>query len=158
MAKMGLTYDPNQAIPLPKPKKMVVEEATLIPKEPGTYTIESAETNDIFSDDFIKKEEEVPEDPVTKKYVVESLEADAHAPRQKMLRLPKGQVNFLTYLIDKYGEDYEVKRSLRKFDSEFIHLLLIFMLFTGHGEGQEESLSIDVEANTSQNQYVQENS
>lgn len=42
-----------------------------------------------------------------KTVVVESLENDANALRVKGYRLPKNQVEFLTYLLDKYGEDYK---------------------------------------------------
>lgn len=44
-----------------------------------------------------------------KNSVAEALEADAKVPRKRLLRLPKGQAELLTYLVKKYGEDYEVK-------------------------------------------------
>lgn len=39
--------------------------------------------------------------------VVEKLEKDANELRESGYRLPKNQVEFLTYLLDKYGEDYK---------------------------------------------------
>jgi len=41
--------------------------------------------------------------------VVKKLEDFANAPREKTFALPQNQVIFLTYLLDKYGEDYKVK-------------------------------------------------
>lgn len=44
-----------------------------------------------------------------KAHIAEELEADAKAPRAKRFELPSGQILFLTYLLDKYGDDYEVR-------------------------------------------------
>lgn len=49
------------------------------------------------------KEEVIP----PKQYVAEELEADAKAPRERLLRLPKSQVEWLSYLIIKYGSDFK---------------------------------------------------
>ena len=43
-----------------------------------------------------------------KKHVVEQIEIDAKLPRVKKFRLPDNQVKWLTYLMDKYGEDFKV--------------------------------------------------
>lgn len=53
----------------------------------------------------VKTEEKLPQ----KAFVVEELEKDAKTPRIRQFRLPKGQVQWLTYLLDKYGEDYKVR-------------------------------------------------
>ncbi|KAL0281677.1 UNVERIFIED_CONTAM: hypothetical protein PYX00_002590 [Menopon gallinae] len=39
--------------------------------------------------------------------VAEELEKDANTLREKGYRLPKNQVEYLSYLLDKYGEDYK---------------------------------------------------
>lgn len=39
--------------------------------------------------------------------VIEKLEEEANAPRVKSYRLPKNQVQYITYLMDTYGEDYK---------------------------------------------------
>lgn len=39
--------------------------------------------------------------------IVEKLEQDANALRVKTYKLPKNQVEYLSYLLDTYGEDYK---------------------------------------------------
>ena len=39
--------------------------------------------------------------------VVQELENDANAPQVKLYRLPRNQVEYLSYLLDTYGEDYK---------------------------------------------------
>lgn len=87
--EMGLSYDPNETIKIPKSINRL--------KIP------------IVSDEQVEWQEEVIEAEIkpSKIYVAEALEADAKAPREKKLRLPKGQVQWLTYLMDKYGDDYK---------------------------------------------------
>lgn len=46
--------------------------------------------------------------PPAKTHVAMELEADARAPRKKNFRLPNGQVFWLSKLVDKYGEDFQV--------------------------------------------------
>ncbi|KAI4471087.1 hypothetical protein MML48_1g21880 [Holotrichia oblita] len=43
----------------------------------------------------------------TKIITTSKLEKDAKAPRVKLFRLPKGQVEWITYLMDKYGNDFK---------------------------------------------------
>ncbi|KAL1517755.1 hypothetical protein ABEB36_001481 [Hypothenemus hampei] len=88
---MGLSYDPNKTIDIPKRKKQVQEALGF--KE---CTFEQEE------------EENVPKSTIPeKKYVAEVLEANAKAPREKRFRLPKSQVEWITYLLKKYGSDYK---------------------------------------------------
>jgi hypothetical protein len=42
-----------------------------------------------------------------KQHVVDGLEKDAKELRESKFRLPKGQIKFISYLIDKYGLDYK---------------------------------------------------
>lgn len=42
-----------------------------------------------------------------KKYVAELLEKQANAPRIRAFQLPSSQVEWITYLMDKYGTDYK---------------------------------------------------
>lgn len=86
-----MAYDANQAIGIPnklveKSKKMVV-----------------------VNEESSEHEDEVALEIPAKNQVSEALEADARAPRRRLLRLPKAQARFLSYLIKKYSEDYEVK-------------------------------------------------
>lgn len=63
--------------------------------------------------------EEVVVKAPTKSSVVEALAEDARAPRKKMFRLPKGQVEWITYLMDKYGRDYRcMVRDSRNYKQE----------------------------------------
>ncbi|XP_066138259.1 nucleolar protein 16 [Euwallacea fornicatus] len=86
LATMGLSYDPNQTIGIPKKKR------------------ELQETLGFNRNNEDKQEENLRLN--IKQYVADMLEADAKAPRVKNLRLPKSQVEWITYLLKKYGTDY----------------------------------------------------
>ena len=45
---------------------------------------------------------------VKKTAVVQQLEKEANAPRNGTMRIPGQKVQWIEYLLDKYGEDYEV--------------------------------------------------
>lgn len=83
---MGLSYDPNETLKIPSNKQRLKVSIT--------------SNNDEW-------EEEPLEARPTKSHVVEALEEDARAPRVKMFRLPKSQVEWVTYLMEKYGKDYK---------------------------------------------------
>lgn len=70
LGEMGLSFDPNVSIGIPK-KKQQLQEALGAPDK-----------------DWRQEDEPV----ATKKFVADALEADAKAPRRKMFRLPKSQV------------------------------------------------------------------
>ncbi|KAJ9596457.1 hypothetical protein L9F63_012496, partial [Diploptera punctata] len=78
---MGLVYDINKSIRIPTAKE------SLLPAD----AVSEMECQVI----------------PTKKHVVEAIEAEVKKPRVKKFRLPDGQVRWLTYLLDKYGEDYK---------------------------------------------------
>ncbi|XP_054258054.1 nucleolar protein 16 [Macrosteles quadrilineatus] len=65
--------------------------------------IPSISSNKLIKTEHVKPNEKEPE----KLQVISELEEDAHAPRERGLRLPKSHVQWVTYLMDKYGEDYE---------------------------------------------------
>jgi hypothetical protein len=90
LKEMGLAYDANKAVQNEQ-NEMLGEDDT-----------EKRETSSDHEDKALLK-------ILTKDHVMRTLEADAKAPRERLLRLPKGQTQFLTYLIKKYDEDYEVK-------------------------------------------------
>ncbi|PSN50493.1 hypothetical protein C0J52_10725 [Blattella germanica] len=81
IANMGLSYDVNQTFKIPSAKAVNLD---------GQEDMEC----DVKS---------IP----TKKHVAEEIEADARAPRVKKFRLPNNQVRWLSYLMDKHGEDYK---------------------------------------------------
>ena len=86
LTDMGLVYDSNKALKIPSAKELL---------QPMEHDGDSASQSNDSSQP-------------TKNYVAKVLEEDAKAPRVKNFRLPNNQVTLLTYLIDKYGEDYKV--------------------------------------------------
>ncbi|KDR19577.1 hypothetical protein L798_06375 [Zootermopsis nevadensis] len=82
---MGLAYDSNKALKIPSSKEL------LLPME--------------CDGENIKCDEEISV-PI-KTYVAKGLEEDAKAPRVKNFRLPNNQITWLTYLMDKYEDDYK---------------------------------------------------
>lgn len=98
MKEMGLANDPNKVIKIPNFKQEKVKLAKRI-------------VNQEESDD--ESEEEVVQ-PVVKKEVVEILEKEAKAPKPRRFMLPKPQVEFITYLLDKYGHDYKAMERDKK--------------------------------------------
>ncbi|XP_076761723.1 nucleolar protein 16 [Xylocopa sonorina] len=99
LKQMGLTYDPNETLNIPSTKEII--------KNVTKWKIDDAESKSQT------EEEDVEMEPV-KNYVAQELEAEAKAPRRRMFKLPKNQVYFLTYLMDKYGEDYKAMALDRK--------------------------------------------
>ncbi|XP_011872050.1 PREDICTED: nucleolar protein 16 [Vollenhovia emeryi] len=95
LKEMGLAYDANEAMQLPNVKHELLEGAR----------------RDVAGCEDSSDHEEM---NVAKSHVAETLEAEAKAPRQRLLKLPKAQTQFLTYLIKKYGEDYEAMSRDRK--------------------------------------------
>lgn len=96
--QMGLSYDPNELLEIASNKKQLVEK----------FTVDSIENVPVIED--------VEMTPV-KVHVAQELEAEAKAPRKRVFRLPNNQVQFLTYLMDKYEEDYKaMARDKKNYD------------------------------------------
>ncbi|EZA53253.1 hypothetical protein DMN91_005071 [Ooceraea biroi] len=93
LKEMGLAYDANEAVQATNVKNEMCEQE-------GKKTI-------LRNEDSSDQESEDVHAVPTKTYVLEAMEADAKAPRERLFRLPKGQAQFLTYLIKKYDEDYK---------------------------------------------------
>lgn len=90
--EMGLSINPNECVKINNNHK---------PEE----KINIKTPND---DEWYVETEEVQEDiPASKKIVAEMLLKEAKAPRAKGLRLPGSVVEWVTYLMDKYGSDYK---------------------------------------------------
>jgi len=78
MSEMGLCYDPNANVKSKKPKRLLDED------------------------------EEIEEMTVPGKIdVALGLISEATAPRESRFRLPKSQIEYLTYYLNKYGSDYK---------------------------------------------------
>lgn len=96
---MGLVYDPNKNLKKSNIKQLLAEKMT------GTTKF--------------KVEDVEPMSSPTKKHIAEELEKEAKAPRKKMFRLPESQVEWLTYLLDKYGHDYKaMARDKKNYNQE----------------------------------------
>lgn len=86
---MGIAYDANQALKIPNIKKEMlkaVEDET--DEESNQENVETVKPKKV--------------------QVVQKLEEEAKWPRARMFRLPNNEVQFATYMMDKYGDDYEV--------------------------------------------------
>ncbi|CAH4037997.1 unnamed protein product [Pieris brassicae] len=95
---MGLVNDPNKAIKIPSYKEEQLKIAKKI----------------VDPDELESEEPKVVKSKPRKMAVVEKLEQEAHAPRERRFKLPKGQVEFITYLLDKYGHDYKAMAKDKK--------------------------------------------
>lgn len=91
--EIGLSSDPNKVFPIPNFKqnrlKTVKVVSGFIEEE-----MDDEELNEKIADR-------------SRGYVIEQLEADATAPREKLLRLPKNSIDHLSYFLDKYKFNYK---------------------------------------------------
>nr|CAD7200980.1 unnamed protein product [Timema douglasi] len=85
--EMGLVYDPNITFKIPRTKELIKP---------------TAEEQD--DDDMI---EEGAHPAPKKEHVAQSIEKEARAPRERTFRLPSTQVQWLSYLMDKHGDNYK---------------------------------------------------
>lgn len=98
---MGLSSDPNKTIPIPSN----IQSLQL-----------SSRSNDSGKWEEVNAEGET---LAPKKYIAEALEQEAKAPRVKRFRLPNSQVDWITYLMDKYGTDYKaMARDKKNYNQE----------------------------------------
>lgn len=95
---MGLAYDPNETIKIPNTKKKL--KVSRISND-----------NEWIVEENAKNE-------ATKLNVMQELENDAKAPRRRMFKLPNGQVEWITYLMKKYGNDYKAMARDKKNDNQ----------------------------------------
>ncbi|XP_051157372.1 protein PFC0760c [Leptopilina boulardi] len=86
---MGLAADPNEIFKIPNTKRQEIENVSKV-----------RATENFIEENLIKN-------PPLKVHVAESLEKEAKTPRERMFKLPKNQVQFITYMMDKYGDDYK---------------------------------------------------
>lgn len=97
---MGLSYNPNETIKIPKVKDKLIK-------------MKLEDVPSIINDKWKVENLNEPVIPI-KGHIVGKLEEDASAPRVKLFRLPKGQVEWITYLMDKHGMDYKAMVRDRK--------------------------------------------
>lgn len=95
---MGLVYDPNKIIGLPKPYKGL--------GLPDPQEMEEVDVNDI--DEILqlgKKKKE--EKKKTKKHVVEQLEKEASIQPPKLFKFGPEVSKFIVKMIEKHGADFQ---------------------------------------------------
>ncbi|XP_071947974.1 nucleolar protein 16-like [Antedon mediterranea] len=94
MKDMGLSYDPNESVPMPKTKDVMK------PKH-----LKESEQMDVDNQQMRKKKKTDP----TKLHVVEELEDISKLPTnpKNTIRLSVPVVQRCVYMLDKYGEDYK---------------------------------------------------
>lgn len=106
---MGLSSDPNAAIPIRKSQKQRVEvlkkslESGDIPKDVVSNALEAGVRR--------KKRKKV---VAPKGHVAKELEENANAPRESGFRYSKGQVTLISYYLDKYKLNYKAMVRDRK--------------------------------------------
>lgn len=125
---MGLAYNANEAIQIPNSKHEMLEEAKRIIRE----------------DESLSDQETEAATPA-KSHVTKKLEAEAKVPRVRLLKLPKGQAQFFTYLIKRYGEDYEAMSRDKKnhYQLTWKQIRAKIKMFKGIPEQYDEYLQND---------------
>lgn len=104
---MGLVFDVNKSLGIPNYKS----DRTKKTKLSNGFVEENQTSSD--------EDEEATSEPSKRYEVVDKLEEGAKALRESKFRLPKGIVEFVSYLIDKYGLDYKKMAKDRKnYDQE----------------------------------------
>ncbi|XP_033125435.1 nucleolar protein 16-like [Anneissia japonica] len=96
MHDMGLSYDPNEAVPIPKTKEVMKPKNLKDEEEMDVDNIRSRQT---------KKKKLDP----TKLHVVQELEDLSKLPTNpsRTFRLSAPVVQYCVYMLDKYGDDYK---------------------------------------------------
>ncbi|KAL4709427.1 hypothetical protein ACJJTC_019724 [Scirpophaga incertulas] len=89
LKEMGLANDPNKVIKIPNFKQQQLKRAKSMTDSADCDTEDDQEIQP------------------PKIEVLQKLEQEAKAPRKRKFMLPKGQVEFITYLLDKYGHNYK---------------------------------------------------
>jgi len=89
MADMGICYDPNETIAIPNTKD----------------SLRSADVTGDSAKPRSRRRQKNTDAKTT--YVVDTLTEKAKKTKPKPKRLPKEVMFWVTYMLDKYGEDYE---------------------------------------------------
>lgn len=98
---MGLSYDPNRTITIPNNRSKI--KVSLLSNEDEWQ-------EEIIADCTVSQ---------SRKLVAEVLEQDAKAPRERKFKLPNGQVEWLTYLMKKYKNNFKgMARDKRNYNQE----------------------------------------
>ena len=97
--------------------------------------------------------------------VVKSLQEESESTKpQQTFRFTKEQTNWITYLLDKYGDDFQVNnsnsliflQSASKFQrarSRKVSIRIVHF-FTGNGKGQKKCLARNAKTNPSESDEI----
>ena len=123
---MGLAFDPNQTLPVKSLKKAMTEK-------------------------LMDAEETAKDAPVHDPTVVRLLEREVESiPRKSNFRFTPDQVQFITYMMDKHGDNYKVSHAAILHQPLDPHRVLV----SGHGQGQEERYARNTQTNQAQSCQV----
>lgn len=104
---MGLVYDANKSLGIPSSKLARIKLTKKL-------------NNGFLEEDQSDNEQQPRQRSVPKKHhVAEDLEKDSKALRESKFRLPKGQVKWISYLMDTYGLNYKaMAKDKKNYDQE----------------------------------------
>lgn len=97
--EMGLSYDSNETFKILNLKQKPIENVK--------HRIKFVK-NHLEIEEDEEKTYKGPKDPPIKVHIVQKLESEASARRERMFRLPNNEIHFITYLMDKYRDDYKM--------------------------------------------------
>ncbi len=97
MTKMGVCFDANQAVKITSNKAVFTARAKGLPDSEGEIRDNCA---DEFKSEVIKR--------------LEAEAAEAKANIKPTFRFPKEQVRWITYCMDKHGDDFKVSSFVKK--------------------------------------------
>ncbi|XP_019548044.2 nucleolar protein 16 [Aedes albopictus] len=105
ISEMGLAFDVNKTLPVPNAKRERTKLARYV--------------NGFLEEDASDLESESTRNPPPKIYVAERLEKDSKEFVEVRFRLSRGQVRFITGMIDAYGFNYKaMAQDKRNYDQE----------------------------------------
>lgn len=110
--EMGLVFDVNKSLGLPNNRG---DRVKFVKKLVNGFVEEDLSEGDQDEVDF----EAISKKSFPKQHVVDDLEKDSKQLRESKFRLPKGQVKFISDMIDKYGLNYKkMAKDVRNYDQE----------------------------------------
>lgn len=110
--EMGLVFDVNKSLGLPNNRG---DRVKFVKKLVNGFVEEDLSEGDQDEVDF----EAISKKSFPKQHVVDDLEKDSKQLRESKFRLPKGQVKFISDMIDKYGLNYKkMAKDMRNYDQE----------------------------------------
>jgi hypothetical protein len=152
--EMGLVFDVNKTMKIPNSRADRVKVAKKLAN--GFVEEDKSDVED-------EGEEETSYEKFPKQHVVDTLEKESKEFRESRFRLPKGQIKFVSYLIDKYGLNYKkMAKDIKNYDQETWRQLRAkcrkFMSITDHfSKYLEERDLVDTEIDPEDQKWKETN-